>query len=394
MEPNNLSSVGIPKKIIPKQKKELSAKRALLVGLVSSLLFTILGFSLAIAISKNNQNGSNNLSNSSLNLSSEELKTKTEVISSEGEVYASIAKNVSKSVVLISIYGSDKNNPIGFGSGIIINDKDLILTNKHVVESLTDTYTVTDYKGEEISATVLGRDPVNDLAFVKAVGISNMGVPAEIGDSSNVQIGQKVLAIGNALGLQNTVTAGIISGLGRPLQAQIDYYGQTESLYNLIQTDAAINPGNSGGPLVNLNGEVIGINTAIIDQSQSIGFSIPINDAKSLISDVEAGKPLSRPYLGIRYIQVNDQIADNFNLALDSGIVIYSNTGSPVESGSPADKAGLKEYDVITKIGSTSLGDNNSIQSALTKYKPGDKVIIYINRDGKNLEIEVELGSR
>jgi serine protease Do len=239
---------------------------------------------------------------------------------------------------------------------------------------------------------LIAKDPINDIAFLKVNDVSDL-TPAEIGDSSKVQVGSFVVAIGNALGqFQNTVTTGVISGKSRPVTAA-DSAG-SESLQNLFQTDAAINPGNSGGPLVNIDGQVIGINTAVAGQgSQNIGFAIPINEAIKDIESVVTNGKISRAYLGVRYVPLNAQIAKEYNLGVDYGAYIVSsqNGSSSVVAGSPADKAGLKNGDVILKIDNQKIDDKNSLTSLVGQKSPGDKVKLTIYRDGKEQSIDVIL---
>jgi serine protease Do len=223
-------------------------------------------------------------------------------------------------------------------------------------------------------------------------------VPAELGDSSKVQIGDAVVAIGNALGqFQNTVTSGIISGHGRQVQASEQGTGENaENLNDLFQTDAAINEGNSGGPLVNMNGQVIGINTAIAGDAQNIGFAIPINDVKGLVDQVLSTGKFERPYLGVRYVPLTADYAYEYNLSVNRGAYLAPSqvTGQPaVVSGSPADKAGLKEKDVITQVDGTNIDETHSLTSLLGQHKPGDKVKLTVVRSGKTLHIEVKLGT-
>ena len=243
------------------------------------------------------------------------------------------------------------------------------------------------------NVTVVGRDPRDsvDIAFLKIKDVNNL-TPAKLGDSSKVRVGEKVVAIGNALGqFQNTVTTGVISGLSRPIVAGDGSAGGTESLTNLFQTDAAINPGNSGGPLVNVNSEVIGINTAVAGQgAQNIGFAIPIDDVKGLISGVlETGK-LQVPYLGVRYIQLDEDIAYEFNLDTTEGAYIWSGRDGAVTilPGSPAEKAGLKEKDIIVKVNDISINQN---VNALSNFRVGEVVTLTVVRDGQEITVPVTL---
>ena len=198
------------------------------------------------------------------------------------------------------------------------------------------------------------------------------------------------MAIGNSLGeYQNTVTSGIISGTGRPVSAQEG--GTVENLTDLLQTDAAINPGNSGGPLVNLSGQVIGINTAIAADAQSIGFSIPINSSKGIIKNLIKTGKVQRAYLGVNYVSITPELAKQYDLPLKQGAYVATSNGSAVISGSPADKSGIKDKDIITKVGDLTVGDQGSVSSLVAEYTIGDKVPLTIYRDGKTITITVTL---
>ena len=223
------------------------------------------------------------------------------------------------------------------------------------------------------------------------------GSSAQVGDSSKVNIGDSVVAIGNALGqFQNTVTSGIISGHGRSVQASTGSGSDSENLEDLFQTDAAINEGNSGGPLVNLEGQVIGINTAVAGNAQNIGFAIPINDVSGLIKSVKETGELKRPYLGVVYVSLTDHIAKQYNLSAKRGAYIppQSTLGQEtIISGSPADEAGLKEGDIITKINGTSIDENTSLTSLLGKQSSGDEVTLTVQRGDKQITIKATLGT-
>ncbi|MDB5185716.1 MAG: hypothetical protein JWL85_239, partial [Candidatus Saccharibacteria bacterium] len=272
-----------------------------------------------------------------------------------------------------------------------------IITNRHVVPAGVTNVSITLSDGTELTdVQVVGRtnesDPL-DVVFLKVKDKKGKELtPAKIGDSSKMKVGDNVIAIGNALGqFQNSVTAGILSGFGRSVEAQ-DANG-TETLQNLFQTDAAINPGNSGGPLININGEVIGINTAVAGSAENIGFSIPINDAQGLIKSVlEQGK-LLRPYLGIRYVSLTDDYAYQYNLPTKRGAYIppARNGQSPILPGSPAEKAGLKEKDIITKIDGTPVDEKNSLNSLIGRKSVGDDVDLTVMRDGKEMNIKAKL---
>jgi len=339
-------------------------------------------------------------------------QTRQQIISNESQLVNSIAKNVGTSVVSVNVSSQTTSQDFfGFsqpqseeaaGTGIILTKSGLIITNRHVVPAGTTSVSVTLSDGTELDkVSVVGRtadsDPL-DIAFLQIKDFKGKTVtPANLGDSSKVQVGDKVVAIGNALGqFQNTVTSGIISGFGRSVQAgdQGSSFGSssTETLQNLFQTDAAINPGNSGGPLVNVNNEVIGINVAIAD-AQNIGFSIPINDVKGLIATVEKDGKVERPYLGVRYVLLTDDYAYMYNLDVKRGAYIApgANGESSIIPGSPAEKAGLKEKDIITAVDGTKIDESNSLLSILGRHNVGDKVSLTVHRDDKDIKIDVTL---
>lgn len=284
---------------------------------------------------------------------------------------------------------------VGWGSGFIISSDGLILTNKHVVSDEEAEYTVVTNDGKKHKAKILAIDPTNDMAIIKveAAGLT----PVELGDSEKLQIGQDVVAIGNALGeYRNTVTKGVISGIGRNIVAG-DTFGRSETLENVIQTDAAINPGNSGGPLINLDGQVVGINTAVSQQGQLIGFAIPINEAKSVIESVKKYGRIVKPFLGVRYIVINEEIAKANNLSVDYGVLIQrgENIGDlAVIPGSPADKAGLVENDIILEINDQKIDETHSLVREISKYKPGETIELKISHKGKEQKVKVKLEER
>ncbi len=324
------------------------------------------------------------------------LQSKNVVIS-EQNATINVAKKVSPSVVSIttSTIGSDafgrSTQGKGAGTGIVISADGLILTNKHVVEGGSSFVVVRSDGQEYTKVKLVAKDPINDIAFLKIDGVSDL-VPAEIGDSSKVEVGSFVVAIGNALGqFQNTVTTGVISGKSRPITAADG--GGTESLQNLFQTDAAINPGNSGGPLVNVEGQVIGMNTAVAGEgSQNIGFAIPINEVKRDISTVEQNGKIVRAFVGVRYVAITPEIAKANNLGVDYGAYIQGGQGeSGVQSGSPADKAGLKDDDIILKVDGTKIDASNSLSSLVNQHNVGDTVTLTIYRDGKESQVKVTL---
>lgn len=286
---------------------------------------------------------------------------------------------------------------VGAGTGFIISSDGMIVTNKHVVNSSQGNGDATEYTvilndGSKYDATVLDMDAFNDLALVKIEGTN---LPTlELGDSETVQIGQTVIAIGNALGeFSNTVTKGVVSGLARTITAG-DGQGSSETLEDIIQTDAAINFGNSGGPLLNLAGQVVGVNTAISQEGQLIGFAIPINQAKKVIESVQQFGRIVRPYLGVRYVLVTEAIAEQNALAVDYGALISKGedeTDLAVIPGSPAEKAGIAENDIILEFEGKKITPETSLVSQIQLHNPGDTVRLKILHDGQEKDISVTL---
>lgn len=329
-----------------------------------------------------------------------------QVIASESQLISQIAKDVGPSVVSVNVtgesggggfFGLDAQQEQSAGTGVIISEDGVIITNRHVVPIGSSAVSVTLSDGTTLdNVQVVGRTNENDpldVAFLKVQDKKGKTLKAaKLGDSAKMQVGDKVVAIGNALGqFQNTVTSGIVSGFGRSLVAG-DGSGGGETLQNLFQTDTAINRGNSGGPLVNTSGQIIGINTAVAGNAENIGFAIPINDIQGLIKSVLNKGKLERPYLGVRYISLTDDYAYQYNLSAKRGAYIAPSSGQPsVISGSPADKAGLKDKDIIAKIDDVNIDENNSLTSVLGRHAVGDKVLLTIIRDGKEQKLSATL---
>lgn len=283
---------------------------------------------------------------------------------------------------------------IGGGTGFIISEDGVIATNKHVVDDEQASYTVLTNDGKRFEATVLSRDPVNDIALVK---IQTNDLPTlALGDSDNLDIGQRVIAIGNSLAqYQNTVTTGVVSGIGRTITASGS--SGSEQLEGVIQTDAAINPGNSGGPLLDIGGSVIGINSAIDAQGQLVGFAIPINDLKRDLDSFRKFGKIVKPFLGVRYVIVNEAIKQENNLSVDYGaLVVGSGSGRTAQpavvAGSAADKAGIKEDDVILEINGERVTQDHSLAGILKNFDPGDTVKMKILSGSQEKDITVTLG--
>lgn len=280
---------------------------------------------------------------------------------------------------------------IGGGSGFILSADGYIMTNKHVVDDAQADYTVLTNDGKSYAAKVSAIDPVNDLAVLK---IDARDLPViEFGNSDALQIGQTVIAIGNALGeYRNTVTKGVVSGLARRITAGD---GQSsETLENAIQTDAAINPGNSGGPLLNLAGQVIGVNVAVSQQGQLIGFAIPANQANSVFDSVKKTGRIVRPYLGVRYVPVTKSLSEQNKLSVDYGVLIQRGTAAgelAVIPGGPADKAGLQENDIILEVNGVRLDTEHSLSGEVQKHAPGDTVTLKVLSKGKEKSVTATL---
>ena len=289
---------------------------------------------------------------------------------------------------------------VSAGSGFIVDRSGLVITNKHVVSNTKADYSIVLSTGKTYPAEVIDRDSVQDLAIlrIKPVSEEALDFPTiSLGNSESVQIGQTVIAIGNTLGeYQNTVTRGIVSGINRTLTAGGVGIG-SELIEGAIQTDAAISSGNSGGPLLNLKGEVIGVNTAVSYEGENIGFALSVDQVKLIIDSVKQYGKIVRPFLGVRYILLNEDVAKKNNMKLTEGaLVVRGETREElaVIPGSPADKAGIKENDIILEIDGRKITTEQSLQSLLLHYKSGAKVTIKISRAGEIFEKEVVLVDR
>jgi len=287
---------------------------------------------------------------------------------------------------------------VGSGSGFLVSPDGLILTNKHVVADPDADYTVVTTTAKKYKATVLARDPINDVAIIKIIDHDNNFTFLELGDSSELELGQTVVAVGNALGeFQNTVSSGIISGLSRFIFAQDVSSGHEQKLRGLIQTDAAINPGNSGGPLANLEGKVIGINAAIVFGAQNIGFAIPINVAKKDLESVKQFGHLRIPFLGVRHIFIDPKIQKEFNLPVSQGALVISEHlpgDFAVIPDSPAEKAGLQEGDIILEFNNKKISKDNCLEHIVQTCSVGQEVTIKILRQGAELMLKAVLCER
>ena len=312
----------------------------------------------------------------------------------ESSAVIDVASKLSPAVVKITTGGAS-TDPFGgvpaegVGSGFIYDAAGWILTNRHVVTG-ADKLTVELKDGRKFEGKTYGIDTLTDLAIVK-IDASDLPVAA-LGESDGLKIGQLVVAIGSPLGMYSfSVTSGIVSGKGRDIQVD----GGTR-INNLIQTDAAINPGNSGGPLADAGGMVVGINTAVASDSSGIGFAIPIDIAKPIMAQAVAGKPLTRPWIGIRFTSINEQVKDDNNLSVDKGSYVTNQggTGPAIEPDSPAAKAGIKDGDVIESINGIAIDQEHPLDALLVQFAPGDVIHLQVLRDGNTIAVDVTLGTR
>lgn len=281
---------------------------------------------------------------------------------------------------------------IGGGSGFIASPDGYIITCNHVVKDPTADYTVILEPTKKYPAKILAKDPLIDVAILK---IEGKNFPyLETGDSSKIELGEAVVAIGNPLGeFEDTLSSGIVSGLSRKITAYGGLSFKATSLRGLIQTDAAINPGNSGGPLVNMTGESIGINTAMVMGAQNIGFAIPINYAKRNLEEVIKYGKIKKPFLGVRYFLLNEEIAKTNKLPVNYGaLIVRESLGEKaIVKNSPADKVSLKEYDIILECNGKKINEENPLTDVLQKQKIGDTVSLKILREGKEINLKVKL---
>lgn len=373
-------------------KIQIKIKKVLLLGLV--LVVLVLGGALADRYF--------NLSFLDRILPRQVSQKIDQKIVSEESVVVEVAEKVSPSVVTVSaksprrrIIGFDLfggftsrvegGTPQDIGSGFIVSSDGLIVTNKHVVSSNDLEYKVITKDGKEHDIISINRDPANDIAVLK---INTSGLtPVELGDSDHLKVGQFVVAIGTALGeFRHTVTTGVISGLGRGITAGSVFEGYIEELDNVIQTDAAINPGNSGGPLLNSVGQVIGINVAVAQGAQNIGFAIPVNVVKEALAQYrQSGGFPKKAYLGVQYQMVSQQAAVLNNIPQGAYVV-------EVMDGSPAESAGIKVDDIITKLDGESVSEKKGgLAKLIAKKKAGDQVNLEIWRDGEIINLRVTL---
>jgi serine protease Do len=374
------------------------------------VLLIIIGVAIGLGLFTLVRSSKLKLGNLSLSTSkSASVPTETRTIIKEKSDVIDVVKKDGPSVVSIAIKRTATRNPFnqspfglfgdlqpsvpnasaspesGIGTGFIVGANGVILTNKHVVDA-QGQYVVITNDNKKYDVQKINKDPLNDLAIIK---IDATGLQAiELGDSSALDVGQTVIAMGNALGeFKNTVTVGVVSGLDRQIEASDQVGGNAEKLGNVIQTDAAINPGNSGGPLLNIGGQVIGINTAVAGGgiAQNIGFAIPINSAKESINEFFSTGKISSPYIGVRYQMISKRMA--LLNEIPEGAYV-----AEVVSGGPADKAGIKADDIITDLAGKKLNDTNQLTDVIRTLKVGQSVEVKYYREDKQVTTQITIG--
>ena len=381
----------------PRRRRRLgSATSVVAVSILSATLASAGTF--AVALNLTGSAGTSAGPSATPNADAASTATKVETVD-----LVDIVAAAKPTVVTITADGVASGGPFnvpttGVGSGIIVTTDGYILTNRHVVAN-ANTLTVTLEDGREFDASVVRIADDNDLALIKveATGLT----AATIGNSGALEVGQTAIAIGSPLGTYTeTVTQGIVSGLNRDITVTDELTGRPTALHDLIQTDAAINPGNSGGPLLDAAGQVIGINTAVERDSTGIGFAIPIDIARPIMAQALAGEQLARPYVGIRYLQIDLKVKNEKHLSVDHGALIEPTTDAAgatlpaITPGSPAEAAGLRAEDIVLAIEGQVVDAEHPLDALLTSYRPGQAVKLTILRGTSEIEISVTLGTR
>ena len=316
----------------------------------------------------------------------------TSIASIVSKVTPAVVSIVSETYRASSFYGFGSTSQSA-GTGMIVSSDGYVITNKHVVDGARNIKIIADNGDTYSEVELVGADPLNDVAYLKIKNAENLPV-VNLGDSKTIAVGQPVLAIGNALGAyQNSVTQGIIGGTGRSIQAGDSRGNSVEYLTDMLQTDAALNPGNSGGPLVNAAGDVIGINTATSTTAEGLGFAIPISAVKGMLKRIMDDGKAERSYLGLSYLVITPDVAKEYDLPVKQGAYVFSSskTSSAVIPNGPADKAGIKNKDIITKIGNVEVGHAGSVATLVGEYKAGDTIQVTVLRDGKEEVVFVTL---
>jgi serine protease Do len=395
MEPNqNPVPIQTEQPIImkPKQTKVSSSLVISACALVASVASITMSGATLVQLGQSNDTDKNS-SSSGYNGSYYDGNS----VSLEETTIEGIAEKVSPSVVSITTETRSSGyfgvgSSTAAGTGIIVTADGYILTNKHVVDGASKVAVTLDNGDSYKNVTIVGTDPINDVAFIKINDAQ--GLPAaDLGDSKTLRVGQPVMAVGNALGqFQNTITQGVVSGLGRSITAS-DGAGMSEELTDMIQTDASINPGNSGGPLVNAAGQVIGMNTAVSNDANGIGFAIPISTIKGMLKYLIATGEIARAYIGVYYQNITPDIAEQYGLSVKAGAYVYNDGKTPTASGSPAARAGLQSEDIITKVAGAPIGKSGSLSALLSEFAVGDTVDLTVLRSGSEITLTLTISS-
>ena len=340
-------------------------------------------------------------------------ETKEKVFIYQDNYFAEIAAQVDSGVVKVTTITqrsqSEAQNPLyddpffryffgdqlpdlpenieGYGSGFIVTEDGFIVTNQHVIQGADEIKININNMDKSIPAEVIWTDFNLDLAVIK-IDVDQELEPIQLGDSNEIRPGDWAIAIGNPFGFEHTVTTGVISALGRPIQIPTSQ-GQIRTYKNLIQTDAAINPGNSGGPLLNMNGEVIGINTAVSSQGQGIGFAIPVNEVKEVVNDLKTKGEIIQPWLGVSVGQISPEVQEYFELDSNEGAIILD-----VFPDSPADKAGLKTYDIIKEIDQEIIENPDDVVQKINEKEIEERILIKVVRDGETEILFARIGKK
>ena len=340
-------------------------------------------------------------------------ETKEKVFIYQDNYFAEIAAQVDSGVVKVTTITqrsqSEAQNPLyddpffryffgdqlpdlpenieGYGSGFIVTEDGFIVTNQHVIQGADEIKININNMDKSIPAEIIWTDFNLDLAVIK-IDVDQELEPIQLGDSNEIRPGDWAIAIGNPFGFEHTVTTGVISALGRPIQIPTSQ-GQIRTYKNLIQTDAAINPGNSGGPLLNMNGEVIGINTAVSSQGQGIGFAIPVNEVKEVVNDLKTKGEIIQPWLGVSVGQISPEVQEYFELDSNEGAIILD-----VFPDSPADKAGLKTYDIIKEIDQEIIENPDDVVQKINEKEIEERILIKVVRDGETEILFARIGKK
>ncbi|AGB42441.1 trypsin-like serine protease with C-terminal PDZ domain [Halobacteroides halobius DSM 5150] len=364
-------------------RKYSGLKVYLLLVVIALLLGGGLIYFISLQQTHSQQEVKSNQETKTVKVESHRLSKEDAIITVVDKVAPAIVKITTKKEKIVSDFFAwqTKRTVKGQGSGVIIDQDGYIVTNNHVIDQADQIKVILSDGDKSYQGKIVGRDPVTDLAVIKINPGSEKLPVVKIGNSNNLEVGQLAIAIGNPYGFSETVTTGVISALGRQIQLQ-----KSTGLINMIQTDAAINPGNSGGALLNSQGEVIGINTAIIEQAQGIGFAIPINVVKEITKELIAKGEVVRPWLGIYASSINSKLAKEYDLAVKHGVYIFN-----VIEGSPAFKVNLQNGDIITKIDQKIITSMARLKDILQEYQVNDKINLTIYRAGKKKEISVKL---